>query len=228
MQVLDVTAKPRYPAAAPIRRGRRNEALAAGGTGEELTRRVDRSGARRAWSRRVLRVGGMLQAAFAVFWLIRGAAAIGGPAATVLVALSVLLGIAVFVYAAIATAGKGQRPRGEQARQIERAVTVATVLEFLAALVLPLLVISAGHPDWVLPSIAVTIGPLLLYLGQLVQIARYRLIGWALTVGPLVLVAGLSGTALVATTGFASGLLLLVTSVAGFRELAASTSGEER
>ena len=73
---------------------------------------------------------------------------------------------------------------------------------------LPLAVSSAGHSDWVLPSIAITIGPRLLYLGHLVQIARYRIVGWTLTVGPLVLVASLSGTPLVATTGVAAGLLL--------------------
>lgn len=143
-----------------------------------------------------------------------------------LVALSLLLGVGVFLYAASVTAGKGPRPQGEQARPIERAVTTASVLEFLAAIVLPLLVISSGHADWVLPSIAITIGPLLLYLGHLLQIARYRVVGWALTVGPLVLVACLSGTALVATTGLAAGLLLLLTAVAGFRDLARMKPGE--
>ena len=41
-------------------------------------------------------------------------------------------------------------------------MTVATVLELAAAFVLPVLVIAAGHSDWVLPSIVITIGPLLL------------------------------------------------------------------
>ena len=85
---------------------------------------------------------------------------------------------------------------------------------------LPLVVSAAGHSDWVLPSIAITIGPLLLYLDRLVQIPRYRPVGWALTVGPVILVATLSGTALVATTGIAAGALLLATSLAGFHDLA--------
>jgi hypothetical protein len=99
-------------------------------------------------------------------------------------------------------------------------VTIATVLEFAAAIVLPVIVSAAGHSDWVLPSIAITIGPLLLWLDHRVNIPRYRPVGWALTVGPVILVAVMSGTALVATTGITAGLLLLGTAFAGFRDLA--------
>ena len=91
----------------------------------------------------------------------------------------------------------------------------------MAAFVLPVIVIVAGHSDWVLPSIAITIGPLLLWLDHLVHIPRYRPVGWALTIGPLVLVATMSGTALAATTGLAAGVLLLGTAAAGFHDLAA-------
>jgi len=45
-------------------------------------------------------------------------------------------------------------------------------------------------------------------------------VGWARTVGPFILVATLSGTALVATTGLAAGVLLLGTALAGFHDLA--------
>ena len=70
-----------------------------------------------------------------------------------------------------------------------------------------------------LPSIAITIGPLLLWLDHEVHIPRYRLAGWALIVGPLLLVATMSGTALIATTGIAAGSLLLATAAAGFHDL---------
>ena len=63
------------------------------------------------------------------------------------------------------------------------------VIEFVAAFIFPVIVSAAGHSDWVLPSIAITIGPLLLYLDRLVNIPRYRPVGWALTVGPVILVA---------------------------------------
>lgn len=173
-----------------------------------------------AWSRRVRRVGGLIQAAFAAFWLLRGSLVIGGRVADVLIAAFGMTVIGVFSYAIRATAGAAPRPRSPEGRRIERAVTLATVIEFAAAFALPLVVIAAGHSDWVLPSIAITIGPLLLYLDHLVDIPRYRPVGWALTVGPVILVATMSGTALVATTGIAAGLLLLGTAVAGFHELA--------
>jgi len=86
--------------------------------------------------------------------------------------------------------------------------------------VLPVVVIAAGHSDWVLPSIVITIGPLLLWLDHLVHIRRYRPVGWALIAGPVILVATMSGSALAVTTGIAAGVLLLGTAAAGFHDLA--------
>jgi hypothetical protein len=173
-----------------------------------------------AWSRRVRRIGGLIQATFAGFWLVRGSAVIGGRASGVLIAVSGVAVIGVFSYAVRNTAGTAPRPRSLEGKRIERAVTLATVLEFAAAFALPVIVSAAGHSDWVLPSIAITIGPLLLYLDHLVDVPRYRPVGWALTVGPVILVAAMSGTALIATTGIAAGVLLLGTAVAGFHDLA--------
>jgi hypothetical protein len=173
-----------------------------------------------AWSQRVRQVGGLIQAAFAAFWLLRGSLVLGGQAAVALSAMFAVLVFAVFTYALRATGAITPRPPGAHAKRIERRVTLATVIEFLAALALPAIVIAAGHSDWVLPSIAITIGPLLLYLDRLVVIPRYRPVGWALTIGPLALVAMLSGTALIAATGIGSGILLLGTAAAGFRDLA--------
>jgi hypothetical protein len=173
-----------------------------------------------AWSRRVRQVGGLIQAAFAAFWLVRGSLVLGGQPAGVLIAISAVVVVVVFMYAFRTTGAIAPRPTGAESKRIERRVTFATVIEFLAALALPALVIVAGHSDWVLPSIAITIGPLLLYLDRLVVIPRYRPVGWALTLGPLVLVAAMSSTALIATTGIGSGILLLGTAAAGFRDLA--------
>ncbi len=128
--------------------------------------------------------------------------------------------IGVFAYAIRVTAGTAPRQAGVQARRIERSVTLATVIELAAAFVLPVVVIAAGHSDWVLPSIVITIGPLLLYLDHLVHIPRYRLAGWALTAGPVILIATMSGSALAVTTGIAAGVLLLSTAAAGFHDLA--------
>jgi hypothetical protein len=172
-----------------------------------------------AWSRRVRWIGGLIQAAFAAFWLVRGSAVIGGGVAGVLIAVFGVTVIGVFVYAIRASAGTAPRPHGQEATGIERAVTVATVVQLVASFALPAVVIAAGHSDWVLPSIAITIGPLLLWLDRRVHIPRYRLVGWALIVAPVILVVVMSGTPLVATTGIAAGLLLLGTAAAGFHDL---------
>jgi hypothetical protein len=84
------------------------------------------------------------------------------------------------------------------------------------------LVVAVGHPEWVLPSIAITTGPLLLWLDHRVGIPRLRPVGWTLIIGPVLLAATLSGTALIVTTCITAGALLLLTAVAGFRDLATS------
>jgi hypothetical protein len=101
-------------------------------------------------------------------------------------------------------------------------VSVATVVQRVASIAAPAIVITAGRIDWVLPSIAVTIGPLLLWLDHRVDVARYRPTGWALIVGPLLLVLIISGSALAATTGIAAGVILLRIATAGFHDLAAA------
>ena len=102
-----------------------------------------------AWSRRVRRVGGFIQAAFAAFWLGRASLTIGGRAGDVLLAASAVAVIGVVSYAIRVTAGLAPRPAGPEARRIERSVTIATVLELVAAFVLPVVVIAAGRSDWV-------------------------------------------------------------------------------
>ncbi len=181
--------------------------------------------ARAAWSQRVRRVGGFIQLAFAAFWLIRGALSLDGAAGTGLAAVAVALVVAVLVYGIRVTAGTGRRPTGPEAKRIERSVTIATVIELVASFALPVIVIAAGHRDWVLPSIAITIGPLLLWLDHVVHIPRYRPVGSVLTIGPFILVATMSGTSLAATTGLVAGVLLLGTAAAGFHDLAKLRAG---
>jgi hypothetical protein len=173
-----------------------------------------------AWSRRVRRIGGLIQAAFAAFWLVRASLAIGGRAEDVLIAVSGVAVIGVLTYAIRVTAGTAPRPAGREGRRIERLVTIATIAELVAAFVLPVIVTAAGRSDWVLPSIVITIGPLLLYLDHLVHIPRYRIVGWVMTAGPVILVATMSGKSLEVTTGIAAGVLLLGTAAAGFHDLA--------
>jgi len=174
-----------------------------------------------AWSRRVRRIGGFIQTAFAAFWLARASLAAGGRAGDVLIAASAVAVTGVLAYAIRTTAGTAPRPAGPQASRIGRSVTVATVIQLAASFVLPVIVTMAGHPGWVLPSIVITIGLLLLWLDHVVDIPRLRPVGWAMIAGPVILVATMSGPALAVTTGIAAGVLLLITAAAGFRDLAA-------
>ena len=99
-----------------------------------------------AWSRRVRRIGGFIQAAFAAFWLARASLAAGGRAGDVLIAASVVAVTGVLAYAITATAGTAPWPTGPQARRIGWSVTVATVIQLAASFVLPVIVTAAGHP----------------------------------------------------------------------------------
>ena len=181
--------------------------------------------ARRAWSRRVLRVGGIIQGCFAAFWLVRGSLALGNTLGTALAVVLGAIALALLAHGIRTTAGLAPRPTGDAAKPLERSITIATVVELVAAFVFPAIAIAAGRSDLVLPSIAITIGPLLLWIDHVLGTARYRVVGWALTVGPVVLAAALSGTALAVTTGLAAGVLLLASAVSGFRHLAEDPEG---
>ena len=158
----------------------------------------------------------------------RGSLNIHGGVGSALAGIFFVIVLGVLVYGIRVTAGIGSRPTDPEAKRIERSVTFATVIELIAAFLLPIVVIAAGHSDWVLPSIAITIGPLLLWLDHLVHIPRYRPAGWALTIGPVILVATMSGSSLAATTGIAAGVLLLYIATAGFHDLAAVSSPNQR
>jgi hypothetical protein len=173
-----------------------------------------------AWSRRVRRVGGFIQLAFAAFWLVRGSLDIQAHIGVPIAAGFAVITVAVMFYGIRVTAGQAPRPTSPEGKRIERGITIATVIQLAASFAVPVAVSAAGYADWVLPSIAITIGPLLLWLDHRVHIPRYRPVGWALIVGPVVLGLAMSGTMLAATTGIAAGVLLLATAAAGFHDLA--------
>jgi hypothetical protein len=176
--------------------------------------------ARRDWAMRVLRIGGVIQVSFAAFWLVRGSLAIGGLLGTALAAVLLAVAIAVLGYGLVATAGLAPRPRGGDAARLERAITIATVIQLSASFIAPFLVIALGHADLVLPSIAITIGPLLIWLDHRLSIPRFRSVGGALIVAPILVALVVSGSTLSAVVGIGAGALLLTTAVVGFRQLA--------
>ena len=127
--------------------------------------------------------------------------------------------MAVVVYGTRVAAGTAPRPTSPEGKRIEREVTIATIVQLAASFAAPAIVVAAGHSDWLLPSIAITIGPLLLWLDHRVDIPRDRYARWILIAGPVALIVAMSGTALTATTGIAAGAILLGTATAGFHDL---------
>jgi len=180
--------------------------------------------ARRAWALRVMRIGGVIQVCFAAFWLVRGSLAIGGLVGMALAAVLLAVALAALLYGLIATAGLAPRPRGTDAANVEREVTIASIIQLAASFAAPFLVITMGYSDLVVPSIAITIGPLLLYLDYRLFIPRYRLAGWALILAPIACALLLFGAALSAVVGLVAGALLLVTAIIGFRQLTANAA----
>jgi hypothetical protein len=127
---------------------------------------------------------------------------------------------AAIIYGVVATSDLAPPPRDADGRRIERQVTLASIVQLVASFAAPFAVIVLGHPDLVVPSIAVTIGPLLIWLDYRLDIPRFRWVGWALTVAPVLLVLVLAGSALSAVVGLGAGALLFTTAITGFRQLA--------
>ena len=165
-----------------------------------------------AWRKRVLVVGGGFQVAFGALWLTRGLL----PLARLPIALAV--GTLVLVAGMIAAFGLrrfGTRPQGPKARIIERRLTIATVLQLAASIVVPITIASAAGHRLVLPSIVFTIGVLLVWIHREVQTPYQGVAGWLL-VG-LAAVSGLmTGSAQVVTIGLTSAIILLGCASAGF------------
>src|SRR6266702_4348461 len=120
--------------------------------------------ARAAWRRRVARIGSLIQLAFAALWLARGTLATEWPGRLPIAITLAAAAIAVGIWGAVTTRGLAPRPSGAAAHRLERAITIATAIQLAASCALPVIVSAAGRADLTVPTIAVTIGILLLWL----------------------------------------------------------------
>jgi hypothetical protein len=189
-------------------------------TAERATTSGQECGAREAWRRRVARIGSEIQLAFAALWFARGAMASGWPG-RIAIAIALATGaVAVGVYGAIATRGLAPRPRGAAARHLERAITVATVLQLAASCVLPVIVGAVGRSDLATTSIAASIGVLLLWLWARLRTPGHLAAGILLIVVPGGLALTLAGSALTAVAGLATAVILTSSAIVGFGALA--------
>lgn len=180
--------------------------------------------ARLAWRRRVARIGSLIQLGFAALWLGRGTLATGWPARLPLALALVVAAVAIGVWAETSTRGLAPRPTGPAARDLERAVTIATVVQLAASLGLPVVVAALGRPDLIVGTVSVTIGLLLLWLRSRLATPGHLVAGILLVVMPVGLAVALAGNALTAATGLATGTILLGSAVVGVRWLDPSGS----
>jgi hypothetical protein len=178
--------------------------------------------ARRGWKLRVARIGSLIQLAFAAFWLARAPLATEWPGKLVLAVILAATVVGVGVWGEARTRGLAPRPRGMAARHIERAVTVATVLQLAVSFVLPVVLSSLGRSDLTLGTISVTIGLLLLWLYVKLNTYGHLVAGVLLVVVPIGLALALSGHVLTAATGFATGAVLIANAVLAMRWLRAT------
>ena len=176
--------------------------------------------ARTAWRRRVARVGSLIQLAFAALWLARGTLATGWPGQFP-IAITLAAGtVAVGIWGAVTTRGLAPRPRGPAAHRLERAITIATVIQLAASFALPVIVSAAGRADLTVATVAVTIGILLLWLRARLDTPGHLIAGILLIAVPGALALTLTGDALTATAGLATAAILIGSAITGFHALA--------
>ena len=181
--------------------------------------------ARALWRRRVAYVGSLFQLAFAALWLMRGMLATTVPARLPIAVILAVAAIAIGVWGALSTRGRAPQPRGEAAARLGRAITIATVAQLVVSCALPFVVSALGRPDLTVTSIAITIGLLLLWLRLRLASAGHLTAGVLLIVVPGGLALALSGSALIASTGLATAVILTGGAIAGFRALASGRLG---
>jgi len=179
---------------------------------------ADREQAIEQWRRRVRRVGGGIQGAFAALWLGRGADAVLD------LRVAVVLGSAaglLTLTGVLATRGTAPRPTGKEAAAIERDVTIATVLQLVASFALPVCANLAGRAELALPGIVLSVAILLAFLGARVHSRALLVGGAALGVTDLALALLLPVGAVPSGVGLVCGALQLGIAVQGFASLRA-------
>ena len=181
--------------------------------------------ARAAWRRRVARIGGEFQLAFAALWLARGTLATGWPGRLPIAITLAAAAAGLGVWGAVTTRGLAPVPRGPAAQRLGRAITIATVVQLAASCALPFLVSAAGRPDLTVPAIAITIGILLLWLRARLTTTGHLTAGILLIAVPGALALTLTGNALTAAAGLATAAILASSALAGFRALTSGALG---
>jgi hypothetical protein len=185
--------------------------------------------ARQGWAVRVSRVGSLVQAGFAGWWLARAVLATTVPGRSVLAAAGIVGAATVVTVGVWSTRGLGHRPTGPAARSVERTLTVATIGQLAASFAVGAVAPAVHRPALATPLIVISLGVLFWWMGRLLSMTSYRTLGAALMLGPAAAVAALPMARWAPVSAGAAGLLLMASAVRGLataRRMSSPEPGE--
>jgi hypothetical protein len=185
------------------------------GTGSATDLAAATVAARQGWAVRVGRVGSLVQAGFAGWWLARAVLATTVPGRSVLAAAGIVGAATVVVVGGWSTRGLGDRPTGPAARSVERKLTVATIGQLAASVGLGAAAPALHRPALATPLIVISLGVLFWRMGGLLSMTSYRTLGAALMLGPAAVVAACPVAAWGPVSAGVGGLLLMASALRG-------------
>ena len=163
----------------------------------------------------------VFQVVFAFLWSLRFMAVADVPELPLVVAVS---GALVVRAAFRATRGLSARRsfRTAEGKQFLRSVTVMTLVQIAASVVLPAIAGAVGADEWAIPIVAVTIGLFLIGFARFVDVRMVGAVGVTATIVALALPLLATGDALVALTSANMIVALMVCAMGCVRVAAAS------
>ena len=150
-----------------------------------------------------------IQAGFAALWFVRGALNLGGPSAVASALAAIIpLAFAVAIWKVTGPLPTRQVMQSQEGRELFRPVTWMTTAQLAASVALPWWAATGGYPGWVLASIAITIGVLLVGLARPLGASFVAVVGAAITLVAITLPLVASGSTLAIALCSALGVLL--------------------
>ncbi|MBF6557400.1 MAG: hypothetical protein IVW52_14785 [Acidimicrobiales bacterium] len=174
------------------------------------------------------RVGSLVQAGFAGWWLARAVLATSVPGRSVLAAAGIVAAATVVAVGGWSTRGLGRRPTGPAARSIERMLTVATIGQLAISVAVAAIASALHRPALATPLIVISLGVLFWWMGRLLSLNSDRALGAALVVGPGAVVATLPVAAWAPASAGLGGLLLMASALYGLTTVRRMTSPKPR
>jgi hypothetical protein len=167
------------------------------------------------WRQRVLLVGGGFQVVFGAWWLVRALAPLTSALVAFVLGVLIVLGAAAVTTSLLSSA---PRPRGTEARRIERRLSLATLVQLAASVLVPWGLGALGWQRLSIPFVMATIALLLVWIHHEVTAPFQATAGVLLLVLAVADVA-LSGKAQSVVAGLGSASVLLTCASLGYHWL---------